>query len=435
MDADNDIYSLIRPSQVQGVDCSHSALSSCNSFSDGFLSFLNDQFHDDEVASAEPTTIQGLASGLGSDKSGRPPKPDSPAGARPGAVARTNRRKLHNRASQRQWRTRQKTRADNLEAQIEAKTAQLKALHASQQQLEAQNAMLEDAVPQAIDVDTQHIYTLGNVDLTDLQRSDTQQTLTITVLGGLPQLKTRQDVRHMSFAEFAMLTAAYARKLASCFIELTKTDSPSGAPAQITRTATNSPALVCGAVANSPTKAALHNPALENLRMWTRECSSLRAFLAISDIKKYLDFISHRLDGRPGFRTCDLDDKQNHDMLAAMQFTEAQQQDVLLLRRLFYGKLGVLARQRRDCLRRMPHAAAATEYEVSNRLSEVVDVAQELVDITAAERQTRLQFTSAYRRGVYTLTQQAMSMVTAFPYVTENPYIFDMLAAERGAQV
>ena len=83
-----------------------------------------------------------------------------------------------------------------------------------------------------------------------------------------------------------------------------------------------------------------------------------------------------------------------------MQFTEAQQKDLMLLRRLFYGKLGVLARQRRDCLLRMPYAAAATEHEVSNRLSEVVTVAQELVDITAAERQTRLQFTSAYRRGV-----------------------------------
>lgn len=33
---------------------------------------------------------------------------------------------------------------------------------------------------------------------------------------------------------------------------------------------------------------------------------------------------------------------------------------------------------------------------------------------------------------VYTLTQQAMSIVTAFPYVAENPYMFDILAAERG---
>ena len=52
------------------------------------------------------------------------------------------------------------TRADNVEAQSKARTAQLNALHASQRQLEAQNAMLEDAVPQATDIDTQHIYTL-----------------------------------------------------------------------------------------------------------------------------------------------------------------------------------------------------------------------------------------------------------------------------------
>lgn len=305
---------------VRDAHCSHSTLSPFNSLSADFQSFLRDQFLDDE---SEPATFESA-----SNNSGRPPGPDSPAGARPGAVARTNRRTSRNRASQRQWRTRQKTRADNVEAQSKARTAQLNALHASQRQLEAQNAMLEDAVPQATDIDTQHIYTLGNVDLTDLRRNDTQQTLTITVLGGLPQLKTRQDVSNMSFAEFAMLTAAYARKLASCFVELTKNDSPTGIPAQIPMTAINSPAVVCGAAANSLTRAALHSPALENLRMWTRECSSLRAFLAVANIKKYLAFISHRLDGRPGLKTCDLDDKWNHDMLAAMQFTEAQQQSM-----------------------------------------------------------------------------------------------------------
>ncbi len=91
-----------------------------------------------------------------------------------------------------------------------------------------------------------------------------------------------------------------------------------------------------------------------------------------------------------------------HDLQAAMQFTEAQQQDLMLLRRLFYGKLGVLARERKECLKRMPFGAAATGHEVNGRLAEVVTIAQELHDITAAEFQTKLQFTSAYRRGVRT---------------------------------
>ena len=33
---------------------------------------------------------------------------------------------------------------------------------------------------------------------------------------------------------------------------------------------------------------------------------------------------------------------------------------------------------------------------------------------------------------IYTLTQQAMSMVKAFPYIAEKPQIFKILAAERG---
>ena len=124
-------------------------------------------------------------------------------------------------------------------------------------------------------------------------------------------------------SRLAILLQAYARKLASCFVELTKTESPSSAPAHTTRIATNSPALVCGAAANSPTKAALHSPALEKLRKWTRECSSLRAFLAVANIKKYLAFISHRLDGRPGLKTCDLEDKWNHDMLVCFDLQHA----------------------------------------------------------------------------------------------------------------
>jgi len=90
------------------------------------------------------------------------------------------------------------------------------------------------------------------------------------------------------------------------------------------------------------------------------------------------------------------------DLQAAMQFTEPQQQDLMLLRRLFYGKLGVLARESKECLKRMPFGAAATAHDVNSRLAEVVTIAQELHDITAAEFQTKLQFTSAYRRGVRT---------------------------------
>ena len=56
---------------------------------------------------------------------------------------------------------------------------------------------------------------------------------------------------------------------------------------------------------------------------------------------------------------------------AALQFSEAQQEDLMLLRRLFYGKLGVLSRSRKDCLKRMPFGAATTAAEINGRLAEV----------------------------------------------------------------
>ena len=52
------------------------------------------------------------------------------------------------------------TRAEELEAQVEAATAQLKALEDSQRQLEARNALLEIANPSICGEETQHIYSL-----------------------------------------------------------------------------------------------------------------------------------------------------------------------------------------------------------------------------------------------------------------------------------
>lgn len=55
------------------------------------------------------------------------------------------------------------------------------------------------------------LYHLGDgmqagVDLTDLSSDESQQTLSLTILDGPTQTKTKQDVIDMSFLEFAMLT-------------------------------------------------------------------------------------------------------------------------------------------------------------------------------------------------------------------------------------
>ena len=48
-------------------------------------------------------------------------------------------------------------------------------------------------------------------------------------------------------------------------------------------------------------------------------------------------------------------------MQVALQYTEAQEQDLLHLRRLFYGKLGQLARERALLLSKMPAACNVVE--------------------------------------------------------------------------
>ena len=89
---------------------------------------------------------------------------------------------------------------------------------------------------------------------------------------------------------------AYARKLGDCLAELTK---PAVSPSR--------PALKSRAAANSP--------ALDQLRQWTQECSSLRVFLVVGNPKNFMAYISDRLDGTPGLRTCELGTEWYHDLL------------------------------------------------------------------------------------------------------------------------
>ena len=87
---------------------------------------------------------------------------------------------------------------------------------------------------------------------------------------------------------------------------------------------------------------------------------------------------------------------------AALQLTEAQQADLMLLRRLFYAKLGALRRERRALLQQVPTGAtgAAPALDASSRLATILTAAQMLHDNSAAEFKAYMQLTAAYRRGV-----------------------------------
>ena len=87
-------------------------------------------------------------------------------------------------------------------------------------------------------------------------------------------------------------------------------------------------------------------------------------------------------------------------MQAALKLTEGQQVDLMLLRRLFYAKLGSLRRERKELLQQVPTGAAETAPEASDRLAAIMTAAQQLHDNSAAEFRTYMQLTAAYRRGV-----------------------------------
>lgn len=84
----------------------------------------------------------------------------------------------------------------------------------------------------------------------------------------------------------------------------------------------------------------------------------------------------------------------------ALQLTSAQQRDVLQLRRLFYGKLGALGRERRALLTQVPSGAAETAASISNQLGQFAEAAGALQDNSDAELKTYMQFLSAFGRGV-----------------------------------
>ena len=84
----------------------------------------------------------------------------------------------------------------------------------------------------------------------------------------------------------------------------------------------------------------------------------------------------------------------------SLQLTEAQHKDVLHLRRLFYAKLGALARERTALTEKVPVGVVQSALHASSRLNQVVDIADQLQESSKQELRTHMQFKSAFSRGV-----------------------------------
>ena len=89
---------------------------------------------------------------------------------------------------------------------------------------------------------------------------------------------------------------------------------------------------------------------------------------------------------------------------AIVAYSPQQIRDLMHLRRLFYSKVGQLCRERKALLRHMANeqdvGADIGLDDISVRLSEVSDFAEQLRANGADEYKTYMQFSSAFSRGV-----------------------------------
>jgi len=85
---------------------------------------------------------------------------------------------------------------------------------------------------------------------------------------------------------------------------------------------------------------------------------------------------------------------------AALRLTDAQQADMLHLRKLFYAKIGGVRRERAGLWPKVPVEVAGTAADATVKTIATSSLAQQLQQSSAAEFRATVQFGSAFDRGV-----------------------------------
>ncbi|KAL3162039.1 hypothetical protein ABBQ38_009108 [Trebouxia sp. C0009 RCD-2024] len=130
------------------------------------------------------------------------------------------------------------------------------------------------------------------------------------------------------------------------------------------------------------------------------------------------------------------------DLLVAMKFTEAQEQDLMHLRRLFYGKLGQLARERAALLKKMPAAVKEGENReplsfhsgfrhTADQLALTKEVADQLCANHAEESLVYMGYGFCLFRCIETSRQHALLMVNSYPKPVDPNTLLEVVAQHR----
>ncbi|DBA92180.1 TPA: hypothetical protein ACH3X1_015893 [Trebouxia sp. C0004] len=316
------------------------------------------------------------------------------------------RRKELNRTAQQRTRQKKKERSSNIEAQLAETTGQLHDLRLRQSQLEAQNRLLELVIPNnqaglPASVPQQSLQAeVGEVVLEILERAGLNRTqqgaaLMLTVHGYETEVKI-EDIGRMSYA--------YVRKQARCLLDVDGNTELS-----------------------HPSMTEMHQRGLE----------ATAVLMCFSMCSPSNNGITHSLNMKDGTL---FQEPPSADVLAkllvAMDFSMSQQEDMLHLRRLFYGKLGQLARARAAVMDRL---AAEVQHisdlpfnkAVTHDLADTTDWADQLCANGAEESRAHLFCAVALYGGITSSRQQAVLMVHYYPRAGGCKVLLDVLAQQN----
>ncbi len=105
---------------------------------------------------------------------------------------------------------------------------------------------------------------------------------------------------------------------------------------------------------------------------------------------------------------------------SAIDLTEAQQLDLMHLRRLLYGRLGQLLRERKALLSRV-HSDTLDPYWTRETVPGAAQVAEQLKANGIAEYKTYMQFASTFFRGVSSPCDVSTSMGSSIHGASRYP--------------